>query len=294
MAGSSTAGKVIPFPGAATAAPEELRAERPGVNAPASSAGVSPRALATAVAIHVAAMGGLLAWPMSPPVLAPVIVVEVVAMAPSAPPQEPASAIEESQPSPSDPPPGPEPETASVPMPVEPVSEAIPELLPDPEPAPEPVPKPMALPRPATKPPLPRISPPPPARNPAPTQQAMVPPRPVTAAPPATLAAPSTPARERTGTASYTAVLLSWLERYRQYPRLARLKRIEGAVILSLTLSRSGSLKAISVKKGSGQSVLDDAAVDMARRADPFPPLPATFAHDRIEFMVPVVFALER
>ena len=173
-------------------------------------------------------------------------------------------------------------------MPVEPVSEAIPEPLPEPEPAPEPapLPKPLALPRPATKPPLPRVAPPP-ARNPAPRQQAAAPPR-------AVAAPPATPARERTGTANYTAVLLSWLERYRQYPRLARLKRIEGTVILSLTLSRSGSLKAISVKKGSGQSVLDDAAVDMARRADPFPPLPATFAHDRIEFVVPVVFALER
>lgn len=292
MAGSSTAGKVIPFPGAATAVPEELRAERPGANAPASFAGVSSRALATAVAIHVAAVSGLLAWPMSPPVLAPAIVVEVVAMAPPAPPQEPASAIEESQPLPPDPPPVPEPETASMPMPVEPVSEAIPESLPEPEPEPVPKPKPLALPRPATKPPPPRVAPPS-ARNPTPTQQAAAPPRPA-AAPLAAPAAPSTPARERTGTASYTAVLLSWLERYRQYPRLARLKRIEGTVILSLTLSRSGSLKAISVKKGSGQSVLDDAAVDMARRADPFPPLPATFVHDRIEFVVPVVFALER
>lgn len=279
MAGSSTAGKVIPFPGAATAAPEELRAERPDANASASSAGVSPRALATAVAIHVVAMGGLLAWPMSPPVLAPAIVVEVVAMTPPAPPLEPASAIEEARPPPPDPPPVPEPEAASVPMPVEPVSEAVPEPLPEPEPAP--LPKPLALPRPATKPLLPRVAPPP-ARNPAPTQQAAAP------------AAPSTPARERPGAPSYTAVLLSWLERYRQYPRLARLKRIEGTVILSLTLSRSGSLKAVAVKKGSGQSILDDAAVDMARRADPFPPLLATFAHDRIEFVVPVVFALER
>lgn len=296
MAGSSTAGKVIPFPGAATAALEELRADRPGANAPASSAGVSPRALATAVAIHVAAMGGLLAWPMSPPVLAPAIVVEVVAMTPPASPREPTSAIEEPQPSPPDPPPVPEPETASVRMPVEPVSEAISEVLPEPEPEPVPVPlpKPLALPRPTTKPPPPRVAPPPPpARNPASTQQAAAPPR-SAAVLPAAPAAPSTPARERTGAPSYTAVLLSWLERYRQYPRLARLKRIEGTVILSLTLSRSGSLKAVAVKKGSGQSVLDDAAVDMARRADPFPPLPATFVHDRIEFVVPVVFALER
>lgn len=165
-----------------------------------------------------------------------------------------------------DPPPIPEPETASVPVPVEPASEAVPEPPPSVTPL-------LTL-------------------NQAPTQQAVALPR----AAPAMSAAPvpsTAPTRDRAATTAYTAVLLSWLERYRQYPRLARLKRTEGTVILALTLSRSGSLKAVALKKGSGHAILDNAALDMIRRADPFPPLPATFTHDRLEFVVPIVFALE-
>ena len=90
----------------------------------------------------------------------------------------------------------------------------------------------------------------------------------------------------------YGAILLAWLERYRDYPRAARLRRQEGEVVLRLTIDRAGHLLAAEIARPSGFAALDQAALDTARRAAPLPPLPVEEPGDRAVLLVPVLFAL--
>ncbi len=92
----------------------------------------------------------------------------------------------------------------------------------------------------------------------------------------------------------YAPVLLDWLGRHRDYPRAARLRRWEGMPRIAITLDNSGRLLALSLAESSGFALLDEAALDMARRAAPFPPPVLPRGTDRATYIVPVQFALQR
>lgn len=92
--------------------------------------------------------------------------------------------------------------------------------------------------------------------------------------------------------ANYQAVLGSWLTRFKFYPRRARTMAIEGMVAVHIVIKRDGSVVSREVISSSGSSVLDDAAIEMVRLADPFPKAPTNIAGDQIEFTVPIKFYL--
>ncbi|MGP1666879.1 MAG: energy transducer TonB, partial [Rhodanobacter sp.] len=58
------------------------------------------------------------------------------------------------------------------------------------------------------------------------------------------------------------------------YPEEARARRLHGNVLLTVVLSRDGSIKSIEVIHSSGEKVLDAAAERIVRLAAPFPPVP--------------------
>jgi periplasmic protein TonB len=97
------------------------------------------------------------------------------------------------------------------------------------------------------------------------------------------------PARIAPGRDSdYVGKLLGWLERFKEYPRAARLRRIEGQVMLELSIMADGQIASAKVVTGSGNPVLDDAALEMVRRAAPVP-----MPNDGpLALRVPVMFAL--
>lgn len=92
----------------------------------------------------------------------------------------------------------------------------------------------------------------------------------------------------------YAPILLDWLGRHRNYPRAARLRRQEGIPRIALTLDRSGRLLHLELREASGHDLLDQAALDMARRAAPFPPPQLPPGSEKATFIVPVQFHLER
>ncbi|MCW0235988.1 MAG: TonB family protein [Ferrovibrio sp.] len=190
---------------------------------------------------------------------------------------------------------------------------APPQLLTAPaEPAP---PEPVAeLPEPDTEPlPEPQIESPAPAKpavkpRPRPPQQAVQPrgetpstnqalgaadSLPVQAPPIAARALPQAPVPVQEAMPPYAPILLDWLGRHRDYPRAARLRRLEGAPRIALTLDRSGRLIALTLVQSSGIPLLDEAALAMARRAAPFPPPQLPPGSEKASFIVPVRFALE-
>jgi protein TonB len=66
----------------------------------------------------------------------------------------------------------------------------------------------------------------------------------------------------------------------KNYPALARQKKIYGNVRLLVSILANGQVKDIVILKSSGYPILDEAARQSVRLADPFPPFPAAIRQD--------------
>lgn len=93
--------------------------------------------------------------------------------------------------------------------------------------------------------------------------------------------------------ADYMSVLQAWLEKHKEYPRSARLRRIEGAVLLYFSIDRDGRLLAYRIERSSGHRMLDTETIAMINRAQPLPPIPNDMSRDKLEVVVPVQFSLK-
>ena len=87
-----------------------------------------------------------------------------------------------------------------------------------------------------------------------------MPPAPVAALPPPERVEPP---QRRDG--AYPAKLLAWLERHKDYPLAARVRRREGEVRLAIVLARNGHLLQATIEKSSGLEMLDTAAIERDR-----------------------------
>lgn len=104
--------------------------------------------------------------------------------------------------------------------------------------------------------------------------------------------------REGSATAQ-TAVPDSWrqatmahLGRHKRYPANARAAAMEGEVKLRLRIDQAGRVLASTVERSSGEKTLDAAALDLVRRAQPLPALPASMGMSEFELIVPVKYRL--
>jgi len=88
---------------------------------------------------------------------------------------------------------------------------------------------------------------------------------------------------------AYNALVFGHLQRFKRYPAAAH--GAYGTTVLRFELNRAGEVIASEVSKSSGNAALDREALELLRRASPFPPFPAQKpgAHDA--FLAPVAFA---
>lgn len=92
---------------------------------------------------------------------------------------------------------------------------------------------------------------------------------------------------------AYRDVLRSWMDRYKQYPRQAERRSIEGEPLLRLTLDRNGNVLAATLERSSGSALLDREALSMVERAQPFPAFPDYVVEESLEYLIPIVFVLD-
>ena len=76
--------------------------------------------------------------------------------------------------------------------------------------------------------------------------------------------------------ASYLA---SWVQKIEQtgnlnYPSEARLKKLDGRLRMSVRINAAGEMLDMQITRSSGNSILDEAARQILRMAQPFPPSP--------------------
>jgi protein TonB len=102
----------------------------------------------------------------------------------------------------------------------------------------------------------------------------------------------SAPKSATVAKARYEDLLYNWLVRHKEYPVVASRRGIEGRPVVTVRIDREGRVVSSRVSSPSRYSMLDEAAVAMVRRADPFPPVPEEVAGDSYEFIAPVEYRL--
>ncbi len=82
------------------------------------------------------------------------------------------------------------------------------------------------------------------------------------------------------------------LARQMRYPRLARLRQLEGEALVSFELARDGRLLRSALRQSSGHALLDQAALELLARAAPYPSPPGALPVEDLQLQVPVSYRL--
>jgi protein TonB len=86
----------------------------------------------------------------------------------------------------------------------------------------------------------------------------------------------------------------SLLERNKRYPAAALSRREQGTPQVSFTLDRQGHVIESRIVQSSGVATLDEEALALLRRAQPFPVWPREeFAGDHLDLNLPIIFSLK-
>jgi len=100
-----------------------------------------------------------------------------------------------------------------------------------------------------------------------------------------------------TGKGLYTCWDAAWaraitekVRPYFHYPRDARERNVSGVAVVQMTIEHNGMLAALDIYKSSGDAVLDRAAYDMVKKAQPLPRIPDRMHMDRVTALFPIVF----
>jgi periplasmic protein TonB len=136
-----------------------------------------------------------------------------------------------------------------------------------------------------------------------PKRQEPRPPAPTTSAPqaiPEQMAAiPAAPTQGRLVPTNSNVVptwktqIVALLERNKRYPETAQSRREQGVAQVFFSLDRQGRVLESRVVRSSGANALDEEALALLRRAQPFPPPPRELAGEHIDLTVPIRFNLK-
>lgn len=96
---------------------------------------------------------------------------------------------------------------------------------------------------------------------------------------------------ESKAVATWRTQLLAVVEKNKRYPEAARARRERGVVVVAFQLDREGRVVGAQVARGSGSATLDDEAIALLRRVEPFPIPPSILPGERISVNLPIRFA---
>jgi protein TonB len=82
------------------------------------------------------------------------------------------------------------------------------------------------------------------------------------------------------------------IERHKRYPRLAKIRQIEGRAKVRFVIDPHGKVQDVMIVKGSRHQRLDEAALNAIRMASPFPRPPRHLFSGPISLEITIVFEL--
>lgn len=89
----------------------------------------------------------------------------------------------------------------------------------------------------------------------------------------------------------YTQLISLWIQKFKVYPEEARQRGIIGESVVRIRVDRRGNVRYYALERTTGSEVLDRAAIDMIRRANPVPAVPNDYPEGELqEFLIPVSF----
>ncbi len=91
---------------------------------------------------------------------------------------------------------------------------------------------------------------------------------------------------------SYLGSIILLINREKTYPLIARRKGQQGKVVLELTINRAGGLQSVKLSEPSPFEELNQAAIDIVRSINRYPPLPADFLPQELRLKIPVEYRL--
>ena len=252
------------------------------------------------VALHVALIALSVAWArthVTPGVALPTIMIDMSPVAASPVPQQMEVAtgpqMQEAD-APSDPPPEPMVQTPPEPIAPTPLQEK-PEVQAPPEQK-QIVPAKVEAAKVTPKPPKQQVKPKPvQAQVKKPSERT---PAPRTSAP-ASAATRASQSASMAGSAaaaaalpSYRQMLVSHLQRFKQYPAALKSAGVAGTSTLSFTVTRNGGVSGARLSGSSGNAALDAETMAMIRRAQPLPAFLPGMTQSSLSFSVPVRFSV--
>jgi protein TonB len=93
---------------------------------------------------------------------------------------------------------------------------------------------------------------------------------------------------------SWQKVLHLHLSKHKRYPGEARASRIQGVVKVAFTIDRQGNVTRSRIIEGSGSPLLDDAALEMLKRASPLPAPPDNPSSTAaLDLSLPIQFSIK-
>jgi protein TonB len=149
------------------------------------------------------------------------------------------------------------------------------------------------------------VQPPPPqeVQQETPKRQEPRPPAPTTSAPQAipeqVAAIPAAPTQGQlipdnpTAVPTWKTQIVALLERNKRYPEGAQSRREQGVAQVFFSLDRHGRVIDSRVVRSSGATSLDEEALALLRRAQPFPAPPRELPGDHVDLTVPIRFNLK-
>ena len=87
--------------------------------------------------------------------------------------------------------------------------------------------------------------------------------------------------------------ILALLERHKRYPETAQSRHQQGIAQVLFSLDRLGRVIRSRIVHSSGASALDEEALALLQRAQPFPPPPPDVPGEHVELSVPIRFNLK-
>ena len=92
---------------------------------------------------------------------------------------------------------------------------------------------------------------------------------------------------------AYARQLSAHFKKFKKYPAMAQRLKLAGTTWIRLEIRNDGSIVDAQIDKSSGHDILDEAALQAARDAQPLPPFPPQIASKTRKIRIPYHFSLK-